>query len=113
VNSPHGHTCDEMKVLSRRRRSWRLHWRRLFLLLQPLRHLLHRLQRWKSLHLRRLLATDLPCPLLPQSKMLRWRRLRLLCSFQFFLLNVKSFCRVQPKNFSQRVLHLCKYISFS
>jgi hypothetical protein len=26
VSTPHGHTRDEMKTFSRRRRSWRLHW---------------------------------------------------------------------------------------
>jgi hypothetical protein len=83
VSSPHGHTRDEMKAFSRRQRSWHLHWWQLFLLRQPLRYLLHHLQRRKIQCLRRLLAKNLPCLLLPQSKMLRWRRLGFFVALDF------------------------------
>jgi hypothetical protein len=112
VNSSHGRTRDEMKTFIEKAKNWHLRWWQLFLLQWPPRHLLRHLQRRKTLHLCRLLARILSCLLLPQSKMLRWRRLGLLVVFHFVLLNVKSCSRVQPENLSQRVLHLCKYISF-
>jgi hypothetical protein len=86
VSSPHGRTRDEMKAFSRRQRSWLLHWWQLFLPRQPPQHLLRHLQRRKTQRLRRLLARNLSCLLLPRSKMLRWRRLGFFVAFNF------SFC---------------------
>jgi hypothetical protein len=110
VSNPHGHTCDEMKAFLRRQRSWHLPWWHLFPLQHPLRHILHHLQLWKIQCRRRLLVRNLPCPLLPWSKMLMWRRLGSFVVSSFPFLNVKTFSCVQPENFSHRVVILCKYI---
>jgi hypothetical protein len=83
VSSPHGHTRSELKAFFEKAKKLAPPWCPLFLLRWPLRHLLHRLQRRKNPRLLRLLAMNLPCPLLPRSKMLRWHRLGFLVVFNF------------------------------
>jgi hypothetical protein len=84
VSSPHGRTRSELKAFFEKAKKLAPAWRQLFLLQRPPRHLLCQLQRRKNPRLFQLLAMNLPCLLLPLSKMLRWRRLGFSVVFNFF-----------------------------